>query len=238
VSWSDLSDWWRTELLDDPAYEADVTPLILDLLNASAGERVLDVGCGEGRLMATLVDVGARPLGVDISQDLLKTAGTFGPVVRQSLPHLSVFRNGVVDAAVVSLVLEHLEDEETLLAELGRVVRPGGRLAIVANHPVFTAPYSAPIQESDEVLWRPGRYFERGYTDEKAGEGTVRFHHRTMAQLLNSASLGGWDLERLVELGATDAQIESHPPLADQRHIPRLLGVAWRRRDEARSGTE
>jgi SAM-dependent methyltransferase len=171
VSWSDLSDWWRTELLDDPAYEADVTPLILDLLNASAGERVLDVGCGEGRLMATLADVGARPFGVDISQDLLETARTFGPVVRQSLPQLSVFRNGVVDAAVVSLVLEHLEDEETLLAELGRVVRPGGRLAIVVNHPVFTAPDSAPIQESDEVLWRPGRYFRAGLHRREGGEG-------------------------------------------------------------------
>jgi SAM-dependent methyltransferase len=229
VSWSDLSDWWRTELLDDPAYEADVTPLILDLLDASAGERVLDVGCGEGRLMALLATSGVAPVGVDISQELLGTARTFGPVVRVALPSLATFRGASFDGALVSLVLEHLEDETAFLSELARVVRPGGRLALVVNHPVFTAPESAPIEESDEVLWRTGRYFDRGYTDEKAGSGSVRFHHRTMAELLNAAANAGWNLTRMVERGATQGQIAHHPPLDRQRHIPRLLGLSWKR---------
>jgi SAM-dependent methyltransferase len=230
VSWPDLSDWWRTELLGDPAYEADVTPLILDLLDASSGERILDVGCGEGRLMATLTSTGVLPVGVDISRDLLETAAHFGPTVRCVLPSLAAFRNSRFDGALVSLVLEHLEDEASLFEELGRVVRPGGRLALVVNHPVFTAPESAPIQEDDEVLWRTGRYFDRGYTDERAGDRQIRFHHRTMAALLNAASTGGWDLVRMVEAGATAGQIERHSTLGQQRHIPRLLGAAWRRR--------
>lgn len=230
MSWSGLSGWWLSELDEDPAYEADVTPLVRDLLPVSASEKILDVGCGEGRLMADLVVAGAEPYGVDLSTELLETARLYGPVVRVELPSLGCILDGVFDAALVSLVLEHLEDEVTLFAELGRVVKAGGRLALVVNHPVFTAPDSAPIQEDDEVLWRPGRYFERGYTDEKAGDGTIRFHHRTMAELLNAASAGGWDLERMVELGATDSQVERHPALAQQRHIPRLLGAAWRRR--------
>lgn len=231
MSWSELGGWWRSELGEDAAYEADVTPLVLGLLEPVAGERILDVGCGEGRLMARLVSAGALPIGVDVAADLLESARAVGPVVRGSLPALACIRDGVFDGALVSLVLEHLADEATFFAEVGRVVRPGGRLALVVNHPVFTAPESAPIQEPDEVLWRPGRYFDRGHTDEKAGEGTVRFHHRTMAELLNAASAGGWDLVRVVELGATDSQIEQHPPLGAQRHIPRLLGAAWRRRD-------
>lgn len=230
VSWSELAAWWRSELGEDPAYQADVTPLVLDLLGAGASERILDVGCGEGRLMAGLIAAGAEPYGVDLSPELLSTARAFGPVARVMLPSLGCFRDGSFDGALVSLVLEHLEDEETLLAELGRVVRPGGRLALVVNHPLFTAPESAPIQEDDEVLWRPGQYFARGYTDEKAGEGTIRFHHRTMAELLNAASAGGWDLERMVEAGVSESQIRRSPALAQQRHIPRLLGGAWTRR--------
>jgi SAM-dependent methyltransferase len=230
VKWSELAEWWRSELVDDAAYEGDVTPMALGLLGPTAGERILDVGCGEGRLMGRLVSEGAIPYGVDVSADLLYSARAFGPVVCFELPSLGCFCDSGFDGAVVSLVIEHLDDEMALFAELGRVVRPHGRLAMVLNHPIFTAPESAPIQEADEVLWRPGRYFESGFTDERAGEGTVRFYHRTMAELLNAASSGGWDLVRMVETGATDAQIERHPPLGDQRHIPRLLGVAWMRR--------
>jgi SAM-dependent methyltransferase len=230
VEWGELATWWRHELQDDPAYEADVTPLTLQLLEAQAGERILDVGCGEGRLMAILANSGASPFGMDLSQDLLRSARMFGPVVRLTLPRLAALDSDTFDAALVSLVLEHLEDEKTFFAELGRVVRVGGRLALVVNHPIFTAPESAPIQEDDEVLWRPGRYFERGFSDERAGEGTIRFHHRTFAELLNAASAAGWDLQRVVELGATPSQIERNPALGQQRHIPRLLGAAWRRR--------
>lgn len=230
MEWGELATWWRQELRDDPAYEADVTPLVLQLLQAQAGERILDVGCGEGRLMALLASSGASPYGLDLSLDLLRSARMFGPVVRLTLPGLEPLDSAAFDAALVSLVLEHLEDEETFFADLGRVVRAGGRLALVMNHPIFTAPESAPIQEDDEVLWRPGRYFERGFSDERAGEGVIRFYHRTLAELLNAASAAGWDLERLVELGATPSQIERHPALGQQRHIPRLLGAAWRRR--------
>jgi SAM-dependent methyltransferase len=230
VTWADLSEWWRSELDEDPAYEGDVTPLVMSLLDPVVGARILDVGCGEGRLMAALEGRGTNPVGVDIAWDLLQTARAFGPVVQLELPLLSAFRDGAFDGALVSLVLEHLVDERPLFSELGRVVAPGGRLALVINHPLFTAPESAPIEDASEVLWRPGRYFGRGYTDEKAGGVTIRFHHRTMAHLLNAGSEGGWDLRHVVELGATEAQIERHPPLGRQRHIPRLLGVAWDRR--------
>ncbi len=230
MSWDDLADWWVGEVRADPAYETEVTPLAVELLLPVAGERLLDVGCGDGRVMAEVGARGMLPFGVDRSWELLGSAVLSGPVARASLPSLGCLVSGSFDAALVSLVLEHIEDEETLFAELGRVVRAGGRLAVVVNHPIFTAPQSAPIQEVDEVLWRPGTYFERGFTDEPAGKGTVRFHHRTMAELVNAASAGGWDLVRMVEMGVTDAQVERHPPLGVQRHIPRLLGVAWRRR--------
>ncbi len=101
---------------------------------------------------------------------------------------------------------------------------------MVLNHPMFTAPDSAPIADADgELLWRPGRYFDLGYTEEPAGDGTVRFHHRSTAHLLNAAARTGFCLEQMVELGPSDAQIERTPLLAGQRHIPRLMGLRWRK---------
>jgi hypothetical protein len=102
---------------------------------------------------------------------------------------------------------------------------------MVINHPIFTAPDSSPMEEDDgETLWRPGRYFDRGFSDEPAGEEKVRFYHRTMGELLTAASDAGWDLETLDERPASAAQITRNPDLAGQEHIPRLLGARWRRR--------
>ena len=227
--WTVLHEWWLEEVTSDPAYEDEVTPLVLTLLRATG--RVLDVGCGEGRLMRSLVGAGSLPTGVDISWPLLKRAAVHGPVVLGDLPSLDWCVDHAFDAAVVSLVLEHIPDHQLLLSELGRVVRTGGHLVLVMNHPIYTAPESAPIQETDgEVLWRPGEYFGSGYTDEPAGPEYVRFHHRTLSALLSDAAAVGWDLQELYETGASAAQIDRHPPLALQKHIPRLLGVRWRRR--------
>ncbi|MFO7294365.1 MAG: hypothetical protein C0P76_014905, partial [Acidimicrobiia bacterium] len=66
------------------------------------------------------------------------------------------------------------------------------------------------------------------WSDEPAGGATIRFHHRTMSRLLNSAAAAGWALEELVEEGVTAAQIARTPALRGQEHIPRLLGARWR----------
>lgn len=228
-SWDDLGEWWLTELAGDPAYDDEVTPLLLDL--ARPFGRVLDVGCGEGRLMAAIAARGGDPIGVDISSSLLRRAVDHGPVVMGALPSLAWFSDDSFDGAVVSLVIEHIADHVTLFTELARVTRTGGLLALVMNHPIYTAPESAPIEEPDgEVLWRPGEYFGSGYTDEPAGDDRVRFHHRTLGSLLSVAAATGWDLHQLIETGATDSQIERHPPLARQRHIPRLLAAKWKKR--------
>ncbi len=224
-AWEELDTWWVAELADDPAYVEEVEPLVLSLLEPMPGSTYLDVGCGEGRLMRTLAERGVDAVGVDVLQSLLVSAPR--PRIRLLLPSLHSLRSESFDGAYVSLVIEHLADEQTLLAEVVRVTRPGGPVALVINHPNFTAPGSAPIQELDEILWRPGAYFGRGHSDEPVGGGVVRFYHRTMADLLNAGAAAGLRLDRMVEIGVSDAQVERTPVLDGQRHIPRLLGVRW-----------
>jgi hypothetical protein len=89
------------------------------------------------------------------------------------------------------------------------------------NHPVWTAPGSTPITDSDgETLWRPGGYFTEGISRLAAGEGTVVFHHRTMAAVLGTAADAGWSLEHIEE--------RPHHGLRGQEGIPRLLACRWR----------
>lgn len=229
--WPHLGSWWLNELTDDPAYEQEVYPLLLELLSPEAGSLLLDVGCGDGRLMARLTSMGARVVGCDVNRQLLRQARSTGPVVATRLPSLSWARGEMFDGASVGLVLEHVADETEFFLQVARAVRPGGILALVINHPVWTAPESSPMEDaSGETLWRPGTYFGRGYSDEPAGHQTVRFYHRTLAELLNAASDAGWDLVRLEERGISRLQVERYPDYAGQEHIPRLLGARWRRR--------
>jgi ubiquinone/menaquinone biosynthesis C-methylase UbiE len=216
VSWSDLTEWWLEEVTGDPAYEEIVTPLLLDVLDPAPGRRYLDVGCGEGRVMRRLSAMGANVHGVDINPDLAQRAGGIvGDML--ALP----FGDGEYDGVYTVLTLEHVEDDHAFFREAARVTRPGGVLALVMNHPVWTAPESTPISDSDgEILWRPGEYFSRGVSELAAGEETVSFHHRSMSDLLNAASDAGWALEHMVE--------QPHHELEDQAGIPRLLACRWR----------
>lgn len=228
--WSALAGWWLEELADDPAYDEEVLPLALDLLDPQPGHGYLDIGCGEGRVMAAIRQVGGRPIGVDVSPELLERAEAHGEVHQADVPPLDFMSADRVDGVVLVLVLEHIADEAGVFAEAARVTRPGGVLALVINHPFWTAPQSTPIvDDTGEILWRPGEYFSSGWSDEPAGDRTVRFHHRTMGRLLNAAAAAGWQLERMTEEGVTTAQVVRTPGLAGQEHLPRLLGVRWRR---------
>ncbi|MBI3824839.1 MAG: methyltransferase domain-containing protein [Candidatus Rokubacteria bacterium] len=102
------------------------------LLAARPEHRVLEVGCGAGHLLARLP--AGRRCGLDLSDVLLhkaaRRAGRLASLVQgdaQSLP----FRAGAWDRVYCSEVLEHLADPPAALAEIARVVRPGG-VAVVS----------------------------------------------------------------------------------------------------------
>ncbi|MDF1597169.1 MAG: class I SAM-dependent methyltransferase [Acidimicrobiia bacterium] len=229
--WSDLDAWWYRELAEDPSYHVEVRPLFLELLDAQQGEVVLDLGTGTGWVLEELGRRDCTGIGVEINPNLAATALEHGPVVVAALPDLSWCRNDAVDGVTAVLVLEHLADIVTLFAEAGRVTRSGGAFTLVVNHPQVTAPGSAPVVDpvDGEVFWRWGEYLEPGSSEEPAGDGTVTFHHRTIADLLTTAAGSGWELETLIERGLPDEMVEGDPLLALQQGLPRLLGVRWRR---------
>lgn len=104
---------------------------VAKVLNPLAGKRVLDLGCGKGRFAARLRALGAEVIGLDRSSAML-AGGSGGGRVLGSARRLP-FATGAFDAVLAVEVLEHVapEDLDPVLAEAARVLRPGGRLAIV-----------------------------------------------------------------------------------------------------------
>lgn len=229
TNWEDLAGWWTEEVADDPAYQEQVLPLLLDLLEPQPGRTYLDAGCGDGRVMRAVLARGAVPIGCDLNVELLLGARTIGPVVACRLPDLGWIRPAAVDGAYASLVAEHLSDLAPFFAGLAGAVRKGGPLVLVVNHPLFTTPESGPVVDptDGEVFWRWGTYLEEGFTEEPAGNGSVTFFHRPLASVLNFAAAAGWSLTRVVELGVSPETDDAL--LASQSHVPRLLGVRWTR---------
>jgi SAM-dependent methyltransferase len=231
----DLAAWWLGEVGSDGAYRDEVLPLALRMLRVREGAVYLDLGCGDGSLIAAAAARGALPVGVEGSEVLAATSRRAGPVVVGRLPELGFLRDGGVEGVAVVLVLEHLPEIERLFVEAARVTRPGGVLAVVVNHPLLTAPGSGPFVDptDGEVLWRWGDYLDDGFTDEPAGGATVRFHHRPLASVLSAAAAAGWILEEVEECGVGPRRAAADPLLAAQAQVPRLLGVRWSRRPVA-----
>lgn len=222
--WDDHAEWWLSQIAADPIYQLDVLPLLSTLLDGAEGTH-LDMGCGEGQGMRSC----SRPVvGCDVAGTLLKRARDAGPVVRCALPNLAWLQSGAIDAAFMVLVLEHLPDLR-IFAEAARVVAGGGRLAVVMNHPAFTADGAGPIMDpSDgEMLWRWGDYFDEAECSMATPGAAVTFYHRPLGAILNAAAAAGWMLDELVETGFSQEAIATEPGYVGQEQMPRLLGARW-----------
>ncbi|MBB5957005.1 ubiquinone/menaquinone biosynthesis C-methylase UbiE [Saccharothrix tamanrassetensis] len=116
-------------------------PAILDLAGDVAGRRILDAGCGAGPLSAALRDRGAIVAGFDRSTKMVELArqrlGDDADLRVADIAGPLPYPDAAFDDVVAALVLHYLEDWTAPLAELRRVLKPGGRLIVVVNHPVI-----------------------------------------------------------------------------------------------------
>ena len=104
-----------------------------------ASGRVLDVGCGTGRLVAALSARGARAWGVDPSPEMLAVARRNVPRavgLKRGAAEQLPFKDGSFDRAVMHLVV-HLVDRPRALREIRRVLIPDGKLAIATFDPAY-----------------------------------------------------------------------------------------------------
>jgi demethylmenaquinone methyltransferase/2-methoxy-6-polyprenyl-1,4-benzoquinol methylase len=99
-------------------------------LGLPSGSRVLDLACGTGDLCRELQARGMRPVGVDLSFGMLAAARTNAPLLQADALRLPA-RDGSVDGVTCGFALRNLEALPPFLAELARVVRPGGRIGLL-----------------------------------------------------------------------------------------------------------
>lgn len=99
--------------------------------------QALDAACGTGRHARHLLSLGHDVTGIDLTQEMLQRASTNAPEARFLEADLREIpaADEAFDLVVCGLALAHLEDMRDGVAELGRVLKPGGQLVISVLHP-------------------------------------------------------------------------------------------------------
>nr|WP_241562162.1 class I SAM-dependent methyltransferase [Streptomyces hoynatensis] len=185
-------------------------PAMLSLAGDVARRRVLDAGCGSGPLFAALRDRGAVVTGLDSSARLVELArrrlGADADLHVADLRDPLPFADGTFDDVLASLVLHYLEDWGPTLAEMRRVLRPGGRLIASVQHPFVDYATQDPrpdyhattpcTQEWADLVGRPAR---------------MRFWRRPLHAMTDAFTAAGFHLSVLSEPRPDPAARELYP---------------------------
>ena len=159
-------------------------PVVWSLLDACPPGRALDAACGTGRHARRLVELCHEVIGVDATPRMLSRARSAAPgarFVRADTARLPLV-SASVDLAVCALALDHAPELQGPIAELARVVRPGGRVVIADVHPVLSAIGIAALFEAED-----GSY------------AFVRNHRHLFGEYLDAFAEAGLEVRRCLE---------------------------------------
>jgi SAM-dependent methyltransferase len=232
ASWEAHAGWWQDHFTDgaDAEYTEQILPLAAAHL-AGASD-VLDVGTGEGQLARVAAGAGARRVvGLDPIWAQLTVArdrGSTGPspVYARGEAAALPFPSGAFDAVVACLVFEHIDEVDEALAEVGRVLRQGGRFLFFLNHPLLQAPGSGWIDDHilDEQYWRIGPYLVEDTSLEEVDKDVfVPFVHRPLSRYVNAMAAAGLVIRRMEEPPPPPGFLARAAEYHEAATIPRLL---------------
>lgn len=197
----------------DNAYNAHTDrPAMLRLAGDVSGLRVLDLGCGAGHYGAELLKLGAaQVIGVEGSETLLRAAqerlGHGAILHHHDLEKpLTFLEDQSFDLAVMALVYHHIDGRGQLLAEIRRVLRPGGSLLVSTTHPTSDWTYFG------------GSYFADDRVELPLGNGSISYRRMTLETFLGELLGAGFVLQALVEPRATEEARLVDPRRFDKTH--------------------
>lgn len=245
TSWEKSADWYDRIIGErgSELYREVVIPRALDLLQPKRGERVLDLGCGQGVFSRAIAECGALVTGVDASRTLIQKARTYpgrSPIRYFDRDAADLDGLGDFDAASAILCLQNLEHLDKVCSSVASVLKPGGRMLWVLNHPAFRIPRQSSWGFEDErkiqyrridaysstlnvpIVMHPGK---------ADSESTVSIH-RSFEALMAPAFTAGLTLAGFQEWHSHKESQPGPRARAENRarnEFPLFLGLLWKK---------
>ncbi len=215
TSWGAVADWYNDMLeTGGDTYQREVIlPNLMRLVDPKQGDAIIDIACGQGFFSRPLSSLGATVVGADISAELVALARTNAPKAtfhHAPAEHLSFAKDGEFSKAVIVLALQNMKDAGKALIEAARVLKMGGKLFLVMNHPAFRVPQNSDwgFDEAKKTQFRRvDRYLSEiaipivmnpGKKETEKAEKTFSFH-RSLQFYFKELRKAGFSVSRLEE---------------------------------------
>ncbi len=145
TSWGKFAGWYHRMVEKEGGYQKEVIlPNLLRVLSIKRGEAIFDLACGQGFFTREFFKKGARVVGVDVSRELVGIARKNSPrEIRYEIASagdLNFLKHESADKITIILAIQNIENPQSAFAECGRILKPGGELFLVMNHPAFRVP--------------------------------------------------------------------------------------------------
>ncbi len=210
-SWGSVAEWYDKHLTGENTYHNKVVlPNLIRLVAPKRGESVVDLACGNGFFSEAFAKEGAQVTGIDVSEELITIARKNAPSVSfhvGSAEKFDIVSDESKDKVVIVLAIQNIEHTAKVFAEAARVLKPGGVLHIVMNHPAFRIPKrsSWEYDEKQKVQYRRVEEYlseSRSAIDMHPGKAnspqTVSYH-RPLQYYFKLLQKSGFVVERLEE---------------------------------------
>ena len=227
--WEINAGWWQEGFTDgaDVEYVEQIVPMAAQRLRGA--KRVLDVGTGEGQLARVAAECGAElVVGIDPTWTQVEVAQRKGgaPMYSRAEAATLPFADETFDCVLACLVFEHIAAVDSAIAEVARVLAPGGRFVFFLNHPLLQTPGSGWIDDQIimEQYWRIGPYLvEADEIEEVEKNVFIPFVHRPMSRYVNAMAANGLYLTEMQEPAPPPGFLEIAGEYSEAGTIPRLL---------------
>ncbi|MEU6439989.1 class I SAM-dependent methyltransferase [Streptomyces sp. NPDC047046] len=209
-SWDTIADWYAELVRSGSALHGfGRDTLLTHLPELLTGQRVLDLGCGEGFIARAVADRGATVWGIDSSPRMIENART----AEKRQPSGAVFSvddgctlatvaTASVDWVTAGLSLNNVPDLDAALVAVHRVLAPGGVLIFTVPHPCFEAPHATWIETGGGTTRRVvGDYLAEGFWRSSNPNGVRRAgnQHRKLSTYISALVRNGFEIAAVDE---------------------------------------